>query len=231
MGGDDRTEEAVRPFFTKEMGTRRCHTLRVVCMEMWAAYANLMKEHAAQAQILFDRYHIVKHLNEAVEQVRRGEMRRLSQKEKVPFKRSRWLLLKNPWNLSDDQKERLSTLVRWNTPIVRAYYLKEAFQLFWDYRQPKRAGDHLEKWMRLAMRSRLEPFKKFVRMLRGHLDGILSLDPAPCLKRRSRGNEQQDQVHQPSLVRVRKCCELHCGNLSLLRPATAACRALIALLG
>jgi hypothetical protein len=52
-------------------------------------------------------------------------MRRLSQKEKVPFKRSRWLLLKSPWNLSDDQKERLSTLVQWNMPIVRAYYLKE----------------------------------------------------------------------------------------------------------
>src|SRR6202035_2655604 len=83
-------------------------------------------------------------------------------------------LLKNPWNLSDDQKERLSTLVRWNTPIVRAYYLKESFQLFWLYRQPKRAGDHLEKWMRSAIRSRLEPFKKFVRTLRRHLDGILS---------------------------------------------------------
>src|SRR5258708_13648617 len=77
-------------------------------------------------------------------------------------------------HLSDDQKERLSTLVQWNMPIVRAYYLKEAFQLFWFYRQPKRASDHLEKWMRSAMRSRLEPFKKFVRMLRGHLGGILS---------------------------------------------------------
>ena len=94
-----------------------------------------MKEYAPQAQILFDWFHIVKHLNEAVEEVRRSEMRRLSRKEKVAFKRSRWLLLKNPWNLSDD---------------------------------------HLEKWMRSAMRSRLDPFKKFVRMLRGHLDGILA---------------------------------------------------------
>ena len=67
--------------------------MRVICMDMWAAYANLVKEHAPQAQILFDRFHIVKHLNESVEQVRRSEMRRLSQKEKVPFKRSRWLLL------------------------------------------------------------------------------------------------------------------------------------------
>ena len=79
----DRTEEAVKPFFTREMGTRRCHPLCVTCMDMWAAYANLVKEHAPQAQILFDRLHIVKHLNDAVDEVRRSEMRRLSQKEKV----------------------------------------------------------------------------------------------------------------------------------------------------
>lgn len=172
--GEDRTEEAVKPFFTKEMGARRCHTLRVVCMDMWAAYANLVREHATYAQILFDRFHIVKHLNEALDEVRRSEMRRLSLKERVGFKRSRWLLLKNPWNLTGDQKDRLSTMVRWNAPIVRAYYLKEAFQLFWEYRQPKRAKDHLEKWMRSAMRSRLEPFKKFARMIRSHIEGILS---------------------------------------------------------
>jgi transposase len=171
--GEDRTEEAVKKFFTEEVGRRRCNTLRVVCMDMWAAYAKLVREHARKALILFDRFHIVKHLNEAVEEVRRAEMRRLTKKEKVPFKRSRWLLLKNPWNLSTDQKERLSTLVRWNTPIVRAYYLKEAFQLFWDYKQPARAKALLEKWMNSAMRSRLQPFKKFVSMLRSHLDGIL----------------------------------------------------------
>jgi len=171
--GDDRTEEAVQPFFTKEMGARRCRTLRVVCMDMWAPYAKLVREHASNAEILFDRFHIVKHLHDAVEEVRRSEMRRLSQQEKATFKRSRWLLLKNPWNLTGQQKERLSTLVRWNTPIVRAYYLKEAFQLFWDYQQPKRAQEHLEKWMRAAMSSRLEPFKKFVRLLRSHLHGIL----------------------------------------------------------
>src|SRR5216684_3524778 len=160
--GEDRTEEAVKKFFTEELGPRRCRTLQVVCMDMWAAYAKLVREHAPRAQILFDRFHIVKHLNEAVEEVRRSEMRRLSAQEKVPFKRSRWLLLKNPWNLTPDQKERLSTLVRWNTPIVRAYYLKESFQLFWDYRQPARAKALLEKWMSSAMHSRLERFKKFV---------------------------------------------------------------------
>jgi len=81
--GEDRTEEAVAKFFTEEMGPRRCHTLRVVCMDMWAAYANLVRKHASRAQILFDRFHIVKRLNEAVEEVRRSEMRRLTQKEKA----------------------------------------------------------------------------------------------------------------------------------------------------
>jgi len=172
--GEDRTEVAVKKFFTEEMGRRRCRTLQVVCMDMWAPYANLVRQHAPQAQLLFDRFHIVKHLNEAVDTVRRELWRQLTSKDRVNVKGTRWLLLKNPWNLSDHQNERLSTLVRWNTPLVRAWYLKEAFQLFWAYQQPKRAREHLQKWMNSAMRSKLEPFKKFVRMLRSHLDGILS---------------------------------------------------------
>ncbi|MFI5104825.1 MAG: ISL3 family transposase [Terriglobales bacterium] len=172
--GDDRTAEAVRPFFTEELGTRRCRTLQVVCMDMWAAYAKLVREHAPNAQILFDRFHIVKHLNEAVDAVRRELWRQLTARERTPFKGTRWLLLKNPWNLTDHQKERLSTLVRWNSPLVRAWYLKEAFQLFWFYKQPARASAHLAKWIRSAMRSKLEAFKKFAQMIRSHLDGILS---------------------------------------------------------
>jgi transposase len=172
--GEDRTEEAVKRFFTEEMGRRRCHTLQVVCMDMWAPYANLVREHAPNAQILFDRFHIVKHLHEAVEEVRHDLWRQLTAKQRVSFKGTRWLLLKNPWNLNANQKERLSTLVRWNTPLVRAWYLKESFQLFWDYKQPWRAEQHLRKWMNSAMRSKLEPFKKFVGMLRSHLGGVLA---------------------------------------------------------
>ena len=171
--GEDRTEEAVKKFFTEEMGRRRCHTLQVVCMDMWAPYAKLVREHAVNAQILFDRFHIVKHLNEAVDGVRRELWRQLTSKDKVSVKGTRWLLLKNPWNLNHDQNERLSTLVGWNTPLVRAWYLKEAFQLFWDYKQPWRAEQHLRKWISSAMRSKLGPFKKFAKMLRSHLDGIL----------------------------------------------------------
>jgi transposase len=88
-----------------------------------------VRAHAANAQILFDRFHIVQHLNEAVEAARRDLWRQLTTKERVSFKGTRWLLLKNPWNLSSGQKERLSTLVHWNSPLVRAWYLNDRRQL------------------------------------------------------------------------------------------------------
>lgn len=80
-------------------------------MDMWAPYAKLVREHAVNAQILFDRFQIVKHLNEAVDETRRQLWRRLSRQERVDFKGTRWLLLKNPWNLNDRQRERLP---RWS---------------------------------------------------------------------------------------------------------------------
>lgn len=133
--------------FTEEMGRRRRRSLQVVCMDTWAAYANLVREHAPQAQILFVRFPIVKHLHESVDAVRREMWRQLTSKDKVEVKGTRWLLLKNPWNLTNDQQERLSTLVRWNSPLARAWYLREFFQLFWSYKQPKRAEAYLRKWI------------------------------------------------------------------------------------
>ena len=125
--GDDRTEEAVRPFFTEEMGKRRCHTLRVVCMDMWAAYANLVREHAPNAQLLFDRFHIVRHLNEAVDAVRRQLWRQLASKERVTVKGTRWLLLKNPWNLNPTTRR--SGFRHWSVGILR-----------WSVPPPERDG-------------------------------------------------------------------------------------------
>ncbi len=171
--GPDRTEETLQKFFTG-LGRRRCASVRIVCMDMWAAYAKAVRQQLPKAQILFDRFHVVQHLNRALDEVRRAEMRRLSHRERVHFKRCRYLLLKNPWNLSNSEKDRLSTLVRWNSPLIRAYYLKEAFQMFWDMQPPASAEAHLRKWMQTARRTRLKPFKAFVQLLESHLPGILA---------------------------------------------------------
>jgi transposase len=76
-------------------------------MDMWAAYAKLVPAHAPNAQLLFDRFHIVKQLNEAVDAARRELWRRPTAQERATFKGTRWLLLKNPWNLKDRQKATL----------------------------------------------------------------------------------------------------------------------------
>lgn len=171
--GEDRTENTLTQFFTA-LGRRRCATVQAVCMDMWAAYAKAVASHLPRAQVLFDRFHVVQHLNRAVDEVRRAEMRRIGRRERVYFKRIRFLLLKSPWNLTGQERDRLSTLVRWNARIVRAYYLKEAFQQFWLIADPTAAELHLRQWMRAAKRSRLQAFKLLVQLLESHLEGILA---------------------------------------------------------
>jgi transposase len=147
--GDDRTEEAVRPFFTEEMGKRRCRTLRAVCMDMWAPYAKLVRDHAVNAQILFDRFHIVKHLSEAVDAARRELWRQLTSKERVEVKGTRCVLLKNPWNLTNDQKERLSkTTWFWQRICVIKPVAFETGTL--RLRRPHSASSFLLQWSMLA---------------------------------------------------------------------------------
>lgn len=183
---------------------------------------------AAPSQI---RLHIVQHLNRAVDEVRRSEMRRLSRTERTPFKRCRFLLLKNPWNLKPDEKDRLSQLVSLNAPIVRAYYLKEAFQLFWDYQQPgpSRAASSAVH----ALRHALSPGA--IQGLRADASRTLArspgLDQTPGIERRLGRNEQQNQTGQPPLLRLPQRRQLHGSDLSLLRTAPAARRKLITLLG
>jgi transposase len=124
-----------------------------------------------------------------VDEVRRSEMRRLSGREKIFFKKTRFLLLKNPWNLRMEEEERLFTLAQWNTPIVCAYYLKEAFQLFWSYRQPARAQQHAAALDALGDAFPAPPFKDFVRRRRAHLDGVLAWTRLRVSNKRARRDE------------------------------------------
>ena len=171
--GEGRTTETVNAFF-QWLGKRRAKNLEVVCLDMWQAYLSAVKEHAPQATQVFDRFHVVQHLNQAVDAVRRTLWRKLSGPLRRAVKGTRFVLLKNPWNLTPKQKRRLSELVRQNNALSRAYYLKEDFQRFWDYVYDGWAKKHMKHWLWWASHSRLEPFKDFARMVRDHLDGILA---------------------------------------------------------
>ncbi len=170
--GENRDGETMKRFLAW-LGPRRGRSIAVVCCDMWGAYVEAVCQALPRATIVFDRFHIVQHLNRAVDDVRRECWRLLRGAEKRAFKKTRWLWLKNPWNLDREEKTRLSALCRKNVPIVRAYYLKEAFQCFWDYRSPVWAARYLAHWLWWASHSRLQPFQHFARMVRKHMFGIL----------------------------------------------------------
>jgi transposase len=171
--GKDRTRETAHAFFDA-IGQRRSERITAVSMDMWAPYVDVVRVRAPNATVCFDRFHVVRHLGEAVDEVRRSLVRKLAGPDKALVKGTRFVLLKNPWNLTPRQKQSLTALVRTNGPLSRAWYLKEDFQRFWDYLSEGWAEKHLRKWLWWASHSRLEPFQEFARMVREHLDGILA---------------------------------------------------------
>jgi len=122
-----------------------------------------------------DRFHITMHLNQAVDQVRRGESGRLRGHPAAhKLKRLRWQLLRRGSRVRGRAKQRLWGLLRANFATGRAWMLKETFRQFWRYRSLTWAGAFLQVWSERALRSRLEPMKQVARMLRTHEELILN---------------------------------------------------------
>ena len=176
--GENRDSGTMRQFLTW-LGPRRARSVVLVCCDMWAPYLEAVREKLPRATVVFDRFHIVQHLNRSVDAVRREIWRQLPPAHKSEFKKTRFLWLSNPWNLAPAKRRRLSELCRKNSPIVRAYFLKEAFQRFWDYQVSGWAERHIKQWLWWASHSRLKPFIRFARMIREHLEGILAWTKMP----------------------------------------------------
>ena len=100
---------------------------------MWPPYIDVVKARAPRAVLVFDKFHIVSHLMAAVDQVRRDEIREKGAAHKALMHKTRVIWLKNPWNLTEGQHQRLGELERLNLKINRAYLLKELFAQFWTY--------------------------------------------------------------------------------------------------
>ena len=172
--GKDRTETTLLSFF-EMFGEERSKLLKNVCTDMWQAYLNVIKQKAAQALNILDRFHIMKKFNEAIDTVRRTEVATLKQKGQEPIlTKKRWILLKKPQNLTTKQRGHLRTLLRCNLVSVRAYLLREDFQHFWTYISSTWAGKFLDEWIRRTMLSKIEPMKKVARMLRSHRSLIMN---------------------------------------------------------
>jgi len=171
--GRDRTTATMEGFFTW-LGRRRARAIRTVCCDMWAPYTDAVRAHLPRATLVFDRFHLSQYLSRAVDEVRRQTWRQMEGRDKAEFKRTRFLWLRNPANLARHERTRLSALLRLNSPIVKAYLLKEDLRRFWAYRYTAWATAHLQQWLWRASHSRLAPFQALARTVRRHLPGILA---------------------------------------------------------
>ena len=168
-----RSEEDMDRFFDA-MGPGRNRSLRLAVMDMWKPFRNSLAHHAPQAEVVFDKFHVLRHLSDALDQVRRQEYARVSTEDKRFIKGQRYTLLSHKANLDLDGRRSLSLLLEANKRLNKAYVLKEAFGQLWDYQHPTWARKFFDNWKAQLKWSRLTPYQKFAQLVERHWEGIIS---------------------------------------------------------
>jgi len=168
---EGKSSETLGGFFA-ELGPDRAGKIEIVTMDMSAAFTKAVREHAPKAEIVYDRFHVVQLINTAVDEVRREQVRIADADQKRELKSSRWPLLKNPWNLTRKEKQKLSSVQRNNRALYRAYLLKETLQEIYSAPSAAAADTIFSEWYPWARRSRLQPFRRLAETIRGHWPAI-----------------------------------------------------------
>lgn len=172
--GEGKSSETLGKFF-EALGKERAKLLTHVTMDLSNAYRSSVTTHAPQAELVFDRFHIQRLASDAVDAVRRAEVRTAPSTDAAKaLKGTRWALLKSPWNLNATENTKLADLQRANRRIYRAYLLKEGLADILRRRQPGVAARELTRWCHWASRSRLKPFVKLSRTIKKFTVGILA---------------------------------------------------------
>jgi len=171
FGGTDRSEASMDEFY-RFLGEKRAKRIRLAVMDMWRPFRNSTESNAPQAAILFDKFHIIKHLGEALDKVRKAEYHRLSGKNRHYIKGQKYTLLSHRANLTLEGKRALKTLLAANKRLNTAYLLKESFGQLWDYTSEAWARKFFENWRASLKWQRLNPYEKFAEMIERHWDGI-----------------------------------------------------------
>ena len=171
--GQNRNSKTLLRFF-RMMGKERYKNIKVVSSDMWGAYLKVIKKKLPKAIHVLDRFHIMKKFNEAIDETRRKEVLKQYKKNPNILKNTRWLFLKKPDNLTEVQEMNLRSLVSLNLKTYRAYLLREAFQYFWKSSTVLLGEIVLNVWIKMAMKSRIEPMIKVSKMLERHRDHLLN---------------------------------------------------------
>lgn len=155
------------------LGPRKAAGIRLAVMDMWKSFRNATATHAPQATILFDKFHIMRHLREALGKVRNDEYQRLSGKNRRYIKGQKYTLLSHRENLTLEGRRSLKSLLAANKRLNTAYLLlKESFGQVWDYEREGWARRFFDSWRASVKWQGLQPYEKFAEMVDRHWDGI-----------------------------------------------------------
>lgn len=177
--GEGKGADALDPFWKRLGRSGAC--IEAVAIDMSQAYINAVRSHLPEATLVFDHFHVVKLMNDKLAALRRTLQRQADDEEKAVLKGTRWLLLKNPVNLSSehDEADRLKAALELNAPLAAAYYLKEDLRQLWSQPDKAHAARHLDGWIERARATGLRQLITMSNTLSLHRDGVLAYYDVP----------------------------------------------------
>lgn len=214
-------DQQAAEFLFSTLDEKQLAQVEAVAMDMAGFYAAAAEEAVPQAAIVHDKFHIAKHLGEAVDKVRRQENKELLSEGDETLKGSRQLWLFNPQNMSAGQRASFAKLKDLNLKVSRAWAIKELFTELWNYSYEGSARKFFKKWFGWASRSRLKPMIKVARMLKAHLENILTYLRHPITNAVTEGLNSKIQAIKAnargfrSFFNYRARILFFCGKLSL----------------
>ena len=171
FGGSDRKEASMALFYDW-LGEKKARGIRLAVMDMWRPFYNVTMARAPQAAILYDKFHIMRHLGDALDEVRKSEYRRLSGRDRSYIKGQKYTLLSRRENLTLQGRQALKKVLRANKRLITAYLLRESFGQLWDYEREGWARRFFENWRASLKWQRLKQYETFAEMIERHWDGI-----------------------------------------------------------
>jgi len=172
--GRERKKETLDGFFQAELSAGQRMRISAACVDMWEPFRLSIEQWAPRCRIVYDKFHIMLHANQAIDEVRRAEFFRKGGQWRGLVKGKRWLLLTRWVNLSSGKRQELNSLFALNRKLFKAYVLKESLDRLWNYRYEGAMLNYLQRWISQLRWQRLRPFEKLADMLLNHLEGILN---------------------------------------------------------
>jgi transposase len=171
FGGNGRSEQDMDQFYGF-LGQENAGKIRLAVMDMWKPFRNATQVNAPQAAILFDKFHVLRHLGEALDKIRKSEYARITGPERKFIKGQKYVLLSHKENLTPEGRHSLKLLLKANKRLNTAYLLRESFDQLWDYTSEAWARRFFDNWKAQLRWQRLKPYEAFAAMIERHWDGI-----------------------------------------------------------